>query len=132
MHDYDFRCKECRTRFTITVATYAEYDALTPVCPACGSTSVSRLITGVAIPRPERDFTQLSSNEMLNVFESGDSKQVGQMFQQFGDEFGGASPEQAVPYHDAAKQLLKGESIDKVERNLAAATQPSAPKKSDD
>ncbi|GIK27047.1 MAG: hypothetical protein IT298_11805 [Chloroflexi bacterium] len=124
MHDYDFRCKDCRTRFTVTVATYAEYDALTPSCPSCGSMSLSRLISGVSIPRSSRDFTKLSSNEMLNVFESGESKQVGQMFQQFGDQFGGASPDEALPYHDAAKQLLAGKSMDAVERSLAEATQP--------
>ncbi|NOG51025.1 MAG: hypothetical protein HND48_17470 [Chloroflexi bacterium] len=33
MHDYDFRCKDCRTRFTVTVATYAEYDAPHTVLP---------------------------------------------------------------------------------------------------
>ncbi len=125
MHQYDFRCKDCKHRFALYARTYAEYDALTPSCPNCGSEALSRLITKVAIQRPERDFTSLSSNEMLNVFESGDSKQVGQMFQQFGDQFGGASPEQAVPYHDAAQKLLRGESMEKVERDLSAATQSS-------
>lgn len=124
MHQYDFRCKDCKNRFSIHARTYAEYDAMTPACPACGSTSLSRLITKVAIQRPERDFTKMSSNEMLNVFESGDSKQVGQMFQQFGDQFGGASPADAVPYHDAAQKLLRGESMEKVERDLAASTPP--------
>jgi putative FmdB family regulatory protein len=132
MHDYDFRCKDCRTRFTVTVATYAEYDALTPACPSCGSEKLSRLITGVAIPRSGRDFTKLSSDEMLNVFESGDSRQVGQMFQQFGDQFGGASPDDALPYHDAAKQLMAGKSMDTVERNLAEATGPASTTSADD
>ncbi len=132
MHDYDFRCKQCRTRFTVTVATYAEYDALSPTCPSCGSASLSRLITGVAIPRASRDFTKLSSDEMLSVFESGDAKQVGQMFEQFGDQFGGASPQEALPYHDAAKQLMAGKSLESVERSLAEATQSSPPKPADD
>jgi putative FmdB family regulatory protein len=124
MHQYDFRCKDCKTRFSIHARTYSEYDAMTPACPQCGSTSLSRLITKVAIQRPERDFTKMNSNEMLGVFESGDSKQVGQMFQQFGDQFGGASPADAVPYHDAAQKLLRGESMEKVERDLAASTPP--------
>lgn len=122
MHQYDFRCKDCKTRFSVYARTYAEYDEMTPTCPQCGSTSLSRLITKVAIQRPERDFTKMNSGEMLNVFESGDSKQVGQMFQQFGDQFGGASPEQAVPYHEAAQKLMRGESMEKVERDLAANT----------
>ncbi|MBK8139102.1 MAG: hypothetical protein IPK52_25340 [Chloroflexi bacterium] len=126
MHQYDFRCKACQHHFSIHARTYAEYDSMSPACPNCGSTLLARLINKVAIQKPSRDFTRLSSGEMLNVFESGDSKQVGQMFQQFGDEFGGASPQQAVPYHDAAQKLLRGESMEKVERDLAASTPPPA------
>jgi len=126
MHQYDFRCKTCRQQFSLFARTYADYDSMTPACPNCGSTALARLIDRVAIQKPGRDYTKMDSSEMLNVFESGDSKQVGQMFQQFGDEFGGASPEQALPYHDAAQKLLRGESMEKVERDLAASTPPPA------
>lgn len=127
MHQYDFRCKACKHTFSIYARNYAEYDAMTPACPECGGAVLSRLINKVAIQKPGRDFTRMSSGEMLNVFESGDSKQVGKMFQQFGDQFGGASPEQALPYHDAAQKLMAGQSMDKVEKDLAAASKTPAP-----
>ncbi len=120
MHEYDFRCTQCSTRFTLRYKTYQDYDDATRMCPACGSTALSRLIRKVAIQRPERDYTRMSSNEMLSVFESGDSRQVGEMFQQIG----GTSPELAVPYHEATERLLSGEKIEKVERDIRAAMDP--------
>jgi len=123
MHSYDFRCKDCRTVYTLSVRSYQDYESLTPVCPQCGSQRAAKLINKVAIKATERDFTSLSSNEMVSVFDSGDSRQVGEMFQQFGDKFGGGmSPDQAMPYHETAQKLLNGESMEKVERDLSANT----------
>jgi putative FmdB family regulatory protein len=123
MHQYDFRCKHCRERFTLTYKTYGDYDAATPTCPNCGSPELSRLITGVRIQQPAHDYTRMDANQMLNVFESGDSRQVGEMFSQIG----GTSPELGVPYHEATQKLLQGQKMDKVERELREQTQPSKP-----
>lgn len=117
MHTYDFRCKACGERFSLNFKTYADYDAAQPACTRCGSTSVSRIIGRVAVKAPTRDYTRLSSGEMLNVFESGDSRAVGEMFQQIG----GTSPELGKEYHDATQKLLSGESMDKVERDLVSS-----------
>lgn len=121
MHSYDFRCKDCRTRYSMTVRSYAEYDTLTPICPHCGSARADKLIGKIAVKATQRDYTNLSSNEMVSVFDSGDGRQVGEMFQQFSDKYGGSlSPEQALPYQEATQKLLKGESMDKVERDLSS------------
>lgn len=122
MHEYDFRCKDCKTRFTLSYKTYRDYDAATPTCPNCQSISLSRLIRNVAIQRPERDYTKMSSGEMLSVFESGDSRQVGEMFQQVG----GTSPELGMQYHEATQRLLKGEKMEKVEKDLQQESKTSS------
>ncbi len=111
---YDYRCKACGNRFALFYKTYADYDKAAPTCAECGGAALDRLITGVALPKPARDFTKMSSGEMLSVFESGDSRQVGEMFEQVG----GADPHLGKEYHDATQKLLKGESMDKVERDL--------------
>jgi putative FmdB family regulatory protein len=121
MHSYDYRCNDCTNRFTLTYKTYSDYDAATPVCIHCGSQNLSRLIQRIAIQKPAHDYTRMSSNEMLGVLESGNSRQVGEMFQQIG----GASPELGVPYHEATQKLLAGQKIDKVEKDLQAQTAPS-------
>lgn len=125
MHEYDFRCKDCGTRFTLHYKTYDAYDQAEPRCINCNSASLSRLITSVAIQRPARDYTHMSSGEMLSVLESGDSRQVGEMFEQVG----GGTPAMGAQIQDATQNLLKGDSVEKVERDLRHNESP--PSKSD-
>ena len=112
MPAYDFRCKDCEQRFTLFYKTYADYDTAEPACPECGSTNLARLISGVAIPRPSRDYSSMSPDEMLSVLESGDSRQVGEMFQQVGGD------EMSDTERDATERLMRGESMEKVEESL--------------
>lgn len=122
---YDYRCENCGQRFSLFYKSYAAYDQAEATCPECGSTALSRLITGVAIQKPTRDYTRMDASEMLSVMESGDSRQVGEMFQQIG----GTDPQVGKQYHDATERLLKGDSMDKVERDLQA--QEKSTKKDD-
>jgi len=82
---YDFRCRKCEQQFTLRFATLAQYEAAEPVCPACGAHEPARLITSLAFAKSQRDYRRMSSQEMLSVLESGDSKQVDEMHKQVGD-----------------------------------------------
>ncbi len=86
MPQYDFRCKTCRLRFTISFRTYAEYEVAVPKCPECESLELSRLISQVVVRKPSRDYGRMSSGEMLSVLESGDQNQVSEMFKQVGGQ----------------------------------------------
>ncbi|MFW5696185.1 MAG: FmdB family zinc ribbon protein [Phototrophicaceae bacterium] len=117
MPSYEYRCKACGERFDLFYKTYADYDAAKKTCPHCGSDSLARLIGSVRVATPARDYTRMNANEMLSVLESGDSRQVGEMFSQVG---GAADPRGAGEIHETAERLKRGESIQKVERDLAA------------
>jgi len=125
MPQYDFRCKNCKTKFALFYKTYSAYDSATPQCPNCGHTDLSRLITSVAINKPGRDYSKMSSNEMLSVLESGDSRQVGEMFEQVG----GGDPALGAQYHDTTKKLLDGQSMNKVESDLQKSQKTNKPTK---
>lgn len=114
MPDYDFRCKRCKQRFSLFYKTYEEYDSAERACPNCGHHELTALIGRVAIQQPGRDYSRMSANEMLGVLESGDSRRVGEMFQQVG----GGDPALGAEYHETTKRLLKGENLDKVEKDL--------------
>lgn len=115
MPSYEFRCKECGTAFTLTYKTMKAYEEdAGKHCPQCAGTALARVITRVAVKAASRDYTRMSSSEMLNVFSSGDSRAVGEMFQQVA----GTHPGMATEYHDATQRLLKGESMDSVEKSL--------------
>ncbi len=135
MPEYDYRCKACRSEFSLFYKTYADFDAATPGCPQCGNTDLSRLITRVAIARPGRDLSALSANEMMSVLDGGDSREIGQLFDQVGQTAGVENMSET--YQETTDKLLKGESIAKVEKGLqeqaAAGSPPTAeakPKKS--
>lgn len=114
MPAYDFRCKTCGQEFTLFYKTYHAYDHAERTCSNCGSSQLSRVINRIALQTPARDFTKMSAGEMLSVLESGDSRQVGQMFQQVG----GSSPELGADFHETTQQLLQGEPMEKVEKTL--------------
>ena len=82
MPQYDFRCDSCQQRFSLRFRRYADYDRAAPSCPACGSSSLSRLITAVSLAGLRRDYSGMSSGDMLSVLESGDERQVGDMVKQ--------------------------------------------------
>lgn len=107
---YDYRCKRCHQRFALFYKTYAVYDAASPKCPNCGGTELSRLITRVAIAKPNRDYSKMSSDEMLSVLETGDERQAGEMFQQIGGH-----PAMAAPAHQMVEESLKEENISPAE-----------------
>ena len=77
--------------------TYALVAAAALRCPQCHSVELTRLISQVAIPKANRDYRKLSSREMLSVLESGERRQVEEMFRQVGGDQhdGGAAPTSA-------------------------------------
>jgi putative FmdB family regulatory protein len=117
---YEYRCNACGRQASFTFKTYGEYDVARNsglVCPACGSESLTRLISRVAVARPSRDFSTLDSGEMLNVLEGGDTREIGQMFEQVGQDQALDNPEMA----EVGKRLLKGDSPERIERDLGPA-----------
>lgn len=93
MPEYDFRCNACAQQFTLRFKTYAMVDDAAPLCPACNSADLSRLIARVAIAKANRDYSKLSSREMLSVLESGEKESVDEMFKQVG----GSRDDKAAP-----------------------------------
>lgn len=125
MPSYDYRCKNCGRPTTFTYKTYKDYDASSRVCPHCGSADLTRIINRVAIARPSRDYSGMSSQEMLSVFEGGKSEEMGEMFRQVADTVpGGADPQ----IQEVTERLLKGDKPEKIESDLqaSAASPPSA------
>ena len=124
MPAYDFRCNNCEEEFSLVYKSIKSYGEATPTCSNCQSSNLKRVIRAVNVPSTSRDFSRMNSQDMLSVFESGDSKQVGQMFNQIG----GTNPALGAEYHEATKQLLKGVSLDSVESSLQEKSDAKAAK----
>lgn len=121
MPAYDYRCNYCGRSITLFYKTYKDYDEATHTCPHCGSADLTRLISRVIVGRPSRDYANMSATEMLSVLESGDSREVGTMFEQVG----AGDPSLGAQYHEATQRLLRGEKPEQIEKDLQAASSTS-------
>jgi putative FmdB family regulatory protein len=81
---YEYRCNTCGQAVSLHYKSYTDYDRATPICPHCRSVDLTRLIRSVSLQSGERNYTRMSSDEMLSVLESGDGRAVGEMFRQAG------------------------------------------------
>jgi putative FmdB family regulatory protein len=123
---YEYRCNACEQPATFiykTVAAYDEARTVGLVCPHCGASNLTRLISRVTLARPGRDYGALSSGEMLNVLEGGDTREIGRMFEQVGQDEALNDP----TMRDVGKRLMNGESPDRIERDLDSAASSPAP-----
>ena len=118
----DYRCNQCGRTLALFYKTYKDYDGATPTCPHCDSADLTRLISRVAIQKAGRDYTTMSSDEMLSVMESGKPQEVGQIFEQLGQ----GEPSLGDDYHETTERLLKGDSPQRIEADLQASSTPSA------
>ena len=118
MPAYDFHCNTCGRDLTLFYKTYRQYDEATPTCTNCDSIDLTRIISGVNIGRgsSQHDYTKMDAQQMLGVFESGDSAAVGEMMKQVGASV--PSDVAGENYHNAAEALSSGKSMDAVERDL--------------
>ncbi len=74
MPAYDYRCNSCGREVSLFYKSYKDYDAATPTCPHCGSSDLERVINGVTLQTGGRNYSGMSSQEMLSVLESDDIK----------------------------------------------------------
>ena len=114
---YDYRCNQCKRKASLFYKTYKDYDQATHTCPHCGSTNLTRLISRVAIARPGRDFTNMSSDQMLNVLEGGDGREVGEMMHQLGQDEAVNDP----MFQEVSQRLMRGEDPESVGADLESS-----------
>ncbi|MBE2182050.1 MAG: zinc ribbon domain-containing protein [Anaerolineae bacterium] len=114
---YDYRCNSCGQRSALFYKNYSDYDRARDeglCCPNCGSTEMTRLISRVTLSKPGRDYASMSSDEMLSVLEGGDSREVGEMMQQVGQDEVMGDP----VTREVTERLIKGDKPEKIEKDI--------------
>ncbi|MCC6803446.1 MAG: zinc ribbon domain-containing protein [Anaerolineae bacterium] len=118
---YDYRCNVCGRKAALFYKTYKDYDAANAenahTCPHCGSHDLTRLISRVAIQKPSRDYTGMDSGEMLSVLEGGDSREVGRMMHQLGQDEAISDP----AFGEITERLMKGDDPERIEADMGGS-----------
>lgn len=112
---YDFRCSDCHHRFAVFL-TYAEYDHHHTTCPACGSSSLQRVIRKVRVTRgDEGRLASLADDANLDALDS-DPRALGRMMREMKSEVG--ADDLPAEFDEVVNRLEKGQSPEEIERDL--------------
>lgn len=119
MPTYEYRCEECRRKVVLRYKTYAEYDQATPTCTHCGSTSLTRLISRVAISRSVTSRLMSGAwdddDSALSDLENADPRTLGRMLREMSAEVGeDIGPE----FDEVVDRLERGENPEDIEADL--------------
>lgn len=114
MPSYDYRCNSCKKRVLLTYKTYAEFDRASPACPYCGSTSLTRWITRVALAKSEgRRFGDAETDDSaLDELADADPATLGRYMRRMSDETGENLGEE---FNEVVERLEKGQSPEEIE-----------------
>ena len=84
---YEFRCEDCRRRFSVLVGVVAEQQPT--ACPRCNSLNARRLVSRFARVRSEDDILDNLADSMdFGGIDENDPKSVAQFMKKMGKEMG--------------------------------------------
>ncbi len=112
----DYRCHDCRRRVSIFWRTFSDAEAGSPVCPRCGGTHLTRLISRVRVIRSEESrLDDLSDLDNLPDLDENDPRSLGRWMRKMGEEIGeDLGPE----FDEVVGRLEAGESPDEIEQSM--------------
>jgi len=116
---YEYRCQDCLKKFERRL-TYSEYDAYTPVCPACGSHNALRIIRPIRVAA--NDISRLAGMAdpaNLDALDQ-DPRKLGRMMRDMRDQTG--ADDLPGEFDEVVDRLEKGQSPDEIERDLPDIT----------
>jgi putative FmdB family regulatory protein len=114
MPNYEFRCLNCKKRFTIYLS-YTEYGQKPVRCPHCASDQIQRRIGKVRFARSEESrLENLADPSKLEGLDE-DPRALGQMMRQMGGELG---EELGPEFDEVVDRLEAGQSPEDIETAL--------------
>ena len=86
---YEYRCADCRRRVSLYYQTFSAADAATPVCPQCGSTRLSRLVSRVfQLKSEDAQLDDLADPSSFGGLDENDPKSVARWARKLGQQMG--------------------------------------------
>jgi len=113
---YEYRCHDCRRRVSVFWRTFSEAGEGTPVCPRCGGTNLTRLVSRVRIVRSEESHLEnMADSSDFPDFDENDPRSLGRWMRKMSAEVGeDLGPE----FEDVVGRLEAGESPEEIEKTM--------------
>ncbi|MGC9356238.1 MAG: FmdB family zinc ribbon protein [Anaerolineae bacterium] len=116
---YEYRCLNCRRRFSAFWRTYSAAEEAEPKCTHCGSDRVKRLVSRIRVVRSEESrMEDLADPSAWGDFDENDPKSMGRfmrkMMDEMGDEVGDLGPE----FEEVVDRLESGQDPEEIEKEV--------------
>ncbi|MFQ5854954.1 MAG: zinc ribbon domain-containing protein, partial [Anaerolineae bacterium] len=111
---YEYRCADCGRR--TSVFTRSMNDELNPVCSACGSENVRRLISRVAVVRSEESrLESLADPSAFAGLDEDDPRSLGRFMRKMSQEMG---EDLGAEFDEVIDRLESGQSPEDIEKAM--------------
>ncbi|MCB0001988.1 MAG: zinc ribbon domain-containing protein [Anaerolineae bacterium] len=113
---YEYRCADCHRRVSVWWRTYSEAETGVAVCPRCGGSELSRLISRVAVLRSEESrLDDMADPSAFGDLDEDDPRSMGRWMRRMSEETGEPlDPE----FSEVIGRLESGESPEDIERSM--------------
>lgn len=113
---YEYFCHDCRRRVSLLWRTFGDAQARSPVCPRCGGSHLTRLISRVAVVRSEDSrLEDLSDPAELAGLDENDPKSLARFMRRMADE---AGEDLGPEFEEVVGRLEAGEDPEAIEKSL--------------
>ncbi len=113
---YEYRCTDCRRRVSIWWRTFSAAEAGDPVCPRCGGTQLSRLVSRVAVLRSEESrLDDMADPSAFGDLDEDDPRSMGRWMRRMSEEAGEPMDGE---FSEVIDRLESGESPESIERSM--------------
>ncbi len=116
---YEYTCHDCQRKVSLLWRSYADAQSREPICPRCGGTQLTRLISRVAVHRSQ-DSTSADLGESgdlpdLDGLDENDPKSLARFMRKMADETGeDLGPE----FAEVVGRLEAGEDPESIEQSM--------------
>jgi putative FmdB family regulatory protein len=113
---YEYTCQDCRRRVSLLWRSFADVETREAVCPRCGGTHLTRLISRVAVVRSEESrLDSLADPSSLDGLDENDPKSLARFMRKMASETGeDLGPE----FSEVVDRLEAGEDPESIEQSM--------------
>jgi putative FmdB family regulatory protein len=113
---YEYSCNDCGRRVSLLWRTFADAENRQAVCPRCGGTRLTRLISRVAVMRSEDSrLDELTDPGDMAGLDENDPKSLARFMRKMASE---AGEELGPEFDEVVGRLEAGEDPESIEKTM--------------
>ena len=113
---YEYRCQSCKRRVSIFWRSFSNAEAGNAVCPRCGGTDLTRLVSRVRLVRSEDSrLDDMADPSNFPDLDENDPKSLGRWMRKMGGELG---EDMGPEFDEVVGRLESGEDPESIEQSM--------------